>query len=141
MIILDTNVVSELMRAKPDGAVAAWLAARDPLRVTTTTITIAEIQRGIHRLPAGKRRKELEKSFAAFIDEGFRDQLLPFDRQAAFACGEVGAARERKGLHADPVDMMIAAIAKVAAATLATRNIGDFEACGVPLVNPWTEGA
>ncbi len=138
MIILDTNVISELMRPAPDVKVEAWLAGRDPLNVTTTTITIAEIQRGIHRLPAGKRRKDLERRFAVFIDEAFRDQLLPFDREAAFACGEVAAARERRGLHADPVDMMIAAIAKVSAATLATRNIGDFEACGVPILDPWT---
>lgn len=140
MIILDTNVISELMRPAPDAKVEAWLAARDPLKVTTTTITIAEIQRGIHRLPAGKRRKDLETRFAAFIDEAFRDHLLAFDREAAFACGEVAAARERKGLHADPIDMMIAAIAKVSAATLATRNTGDFEACGVLLVNPWDAG-
>lgn len=137
MIVLDTNVISELMRSEPAADVKAWLAAHDPLMIATTTITIAEIQRGIVRLPDGSRRKSLEQRFAAFVEEAFPGRLLAFDRDAAYACGEVSAARERKGLHADPVDMMIAAIVKTAEATLATRNTSDFEHSGIVLANPW----
>ena len=137
MIVLDTNVISELMRPAPDGGVRAWIAAKDPLELAITTITVAEIRRGIVRLPNGRQRKRLEEKFSAFVEEGFAGRLLVFDRAAAFACGEVSAARERKGLHADAVDMMIAAIVKSAAATLATRNTSDFEQCGIGLANPW----
>jgi len=137
MIVLDTNVISELMRPAPDAGVRTWLAAQDPLDLATTTITIAEIRRGIVRLPNGKQRKRLEERFSAFVEEAFPGRLLVFDRDAAYACGEVAAARERKGLHADAVDMMIAAIVKAAGATLATRNTRDFEECGIALANPW----
>lgn len=137
MIVLDTNIISEIMRPAPDAAVASWLAARDPLDLATTCITIAEIQRGIVRLPNGKRRKSLDERFSAFVEDAFQGRLLAFDKEAAYACGEVSAARERTGRHADAVDMMIAAIAKVAGATLATRNTGDFEECGIALANPW----
>jgi toxin FitB len=137
VIVLDTNVISELMRPAPDTGVKTWLAAQDPLELATTTITVAEIQRGIVRLADGRRRKSLEERFSAFVDEAFRGRLLAFDRDAAYACGDVSAARERKGLHADAVDMMIAAIVKTAEATLATRNISDFAECGIALANPW----
>lgn len=137
MIVLDTNVISELMRPAPDDGVKAWISAKDPLELAVTTITVAEIQRGIVRLPKGRQRKRLEEKFSAFVEEAFTGRLLVFDQAAAYACGEVSAARERKGLHADAVDMMIAAIVKTAQATLATRNIGDFEQCGITLANPW----
>ena len=137
MIVLDTNVISELMRPAPDHRVRAWLAARDPLELAITTITVAEIRRGIVRLPNGRHRKRLEEKFSAFVEEAFVGRLLVFDQAAAYACGEVSAARERTGLHADAVDMMIAAIVKSAGATLATRNTSDFEQCGIRLANPW----
>ena len=141
MIVLDTNVISEIMRPAPDAGVQAWLAEQDPLELATTTITIAEIQRGIVRLPNGQRRKNLEQRFMAFVEDAFPGRVLTFDRDSAFACGEVSAARGRKGLHADAVDMMIAAIVKIAEATLATRNTRDFEQCGIALLDPWqTEG-
>lgn len=125
------------MRPAPDRGVAAWFAAQDPLDLSTTSITVAEIQRGILRLPDGKRRKDLQTRFSAFIDDAFPDRLLAFDKAAAYACGEASAARERQGLHADAVDMMIAGVAKSAQATLATRNLSDFSDCGIALINPW----
>lgn len=141
MIVLDTNVISELMRPAPDAHVKAWLAEQDPLHLTTTTITVAELQRGIVRLPRARQRRSLEKRFSDFVEEAFGERLLTFDRDAAYACGEVSAAREGKGLHADAVDMMIAAIVKTTEATLATRNTRDFEECGIALSNPWrTQG-
>ncbi|MEE4639952.1 MAG: type II toxin-antitoxin system VapC family toxin [Wenzhouxiangella sp.] len=137
MIVLDTNVISELMRPAPDDGVKAWIAAKAPLDLAITTITVAEIRRGIVRLPNGRKRERLEEKFSAFVEEAFAGRLLVFDQSAAYACGEVSADRERKGLHADAVDMMIAAIVKSAGATLATRNTSDFELCGIGLANPW----
>ncbi len=137
MIVLDTNVISEIMRPAPDQGVAAWLAAQDPLDLATTSITLAEIQRGIVKLPKGKRRSGLEERFSAFVEEAFSGRLLVFDKDAAYVCGDVSAEREERGLHADIVDMMIAAIVKTVGATLATRNTSDFDACGIPLINPW----
>jgi predicted nucleic acid-binding protein len=137
MIILDTNIVSELMRETPDARVAHWLSRQKPLQFALTTITIAEIQRGLKRLPNGKRRSTLERNFAGFVERGFEGRVLPFDMASAMIYGEVCALRESAGLHADPLDLMIAAIAKRAQASLATRNIGDFEGCGIKLINPW----
>lgn len=141
MILLDTNVVSEMMRDQPDGRVAAWMGRQKSLHLAVSTITVAEIQRGLRRLPAGKRRKILEASFAEFIARGFEGRVLAFDEAAARIYGDVCALREAKGLHADPVDLMIAAIAKAADASIATRNTGDFEHCGIKLINPWRSGA
>ena len=138
MIILDTNIISEIMRPHPDDGVVAWLANQDPLELATTCITVAEIQRGLMRLPQGKRRRGLEERFAAFVDEAFAGRLLAFDKAAADACGVVSAAREAQGLHAETVDMMIAAMATTAQATLATRNVSDFDGCGITLINPWS---
>lgn len=137
MIILDTNVISEIMRPEPDAGVKAWLAALDPLDLAVTSITIAEIQRGIVRLPNGRRRMGLENRFAAFIEVSFAGRLLAFDKAAAYACGELSARREQKGLHADAVDMMIAGIVLTTKGALATRNLSDFNECGISLINPW----
>ena len=141
MIILDTNVISEIMRPAPDPYVVAWLAAQNSLSLTTTTITIAEIQRGICRLPQGRKRNDLTEKFEGFVAEAFSNRLLSFDISSAYLCGKVSEARDAKGLHADTVDMMIAAITKHVGAKLATRNINDFEGCGIKLINPWEGGA
>jgi len=141
VIILDTNVISEIMRPEPNAGVKAWLAAQDPLALAVTSITVAEIQRGIVRLPKGKRRKGLEDRFAAFIEASFTGRLLAFDEAAAYSCGQAAARREQKGLHADAVDMMIAGIVVSTKASLATRNTSDFEECGIRLINPWQAGS
>lgn len=137
MIVLDTNVVSELMRERPDERVVAWLGRQKSLHLAVTAITLAEIQRGLKRLPAGARRRKLEANFTEFIARGFESRILPFDEMAARIYGDVCALRESKGLHADPLDLMIAAVAKGADASLATRNTGDFDQCGIKLINPW----
>lgn len=141
MIVLDTNVISEIMRPVPDPYVMAWLAAQNSLSLTTTTITIAEIQRGICRLPTGRKREGLAERFDGFVAEAFSNRVLSLDIDSAYLCGDVSEAREAKGLHADTVDMMIASIAKRVGAKLATRNIKDFEGCGIKLINPWEGGA
>lgn len=137
MIVLDTNVISELMRVEPDPYVVAWVSAQDTLKLTLTTITVAEIMRGIWRLPEGKRQKDLQARFSGFVDEGFSGKLLEFDSKAAALCGEISALRENQGLNADMVDMMIAATVRAAGAKLATRNVTDFTGCGIDLINPW----
>ena len=137
MIILDTNIVSELMREQPSPAVADWIQSFDPNQFTITSITVAEILRGLARMAEGKRRRKLEQSFDGFIHDAFSSKILAFDEQAALLYGEISAGREKKGLPVDPVDLMITAIAKNHNAAIATRNIKDFEACGIKIINPW----
>lgn len=137
MIILDTNVITELMREVPDSKVASWIQRIDTKNLALTVIAIAEILRGIERLPKGKRRQRLEQNFKEFIQKGFRERIFPFDEEAAYVYGGIATAREKAGLSVDPVDLMIAAIAKNLQASIATRNIKDFEGCGITLINPW----
>lgn len=137
MIILDTNVVSELMRQQPDPNVINWIQSYNADRFTLTAITVAEIMRGLTRLPEGKRRRELANSFDQFINKAFSQKILPFDTRAAMIFGDLAANREKSGKSIDTVDMMIAAIAKTHSAAIATRNTRDFEACQITLMNPW----
>lgn len=137
MKILDTNVVSELMREVPDGKVAHWVETQALESLGVSVITLAEIGRGLKRLPEGKRRDGLERRFSEFIERGFRGRVFAFGEGAAGCYGNIAAMREAAGLHVDAVDLMIAAIAKEAGAAVVTRNTGDFEGCGIELVNPW----
>ena len=137
MIILDTNVIAELMREVPDTKVASWIQGIDAQNLALTVIAIAEILRGIERLPKGKRRQRLEQSFKEFIQKGFNGRIFPFDEAAAYLYGGLAAFREKSGFSVDPVDLMIASIAKNLHASIATRNIKDFEGCGINLIDPW----
>jgi toxin FitB len=136
VIILDTNVTSELMRAQPDRAVTQWLAAQSPTELFSTVITVAEISYGLERLPRGRRRTALEQSYQALFI-GMADQVLPFDVEAALLYGPLVATKERAGIAMDPMDAQIACIAACRGAMIATRNERDFADCGVPLSNPW----
>ena len=138
MIILDTNVVSELMRQESDPAVQEWARSQKTVNLAITTVTIAEIERGLKRLPTGKRRKDLEIRFSSFVSKAFDGRILSFDAAAARCYGGLAAKREAKGLHVDALDLMICAIASDVKASISTRNIGGFDGCGVVLVNPWT---
>ena len=137
MIILDTNVISELMRVNPEPIVLKWIEGQKATNLAITAIGIAEIQRGILRLPKGKKRKTLHENFIAFIENAFAGRILPFDERAAYLYGEIASDREKAGFNTDAIDLMIAAIAKNYNATIATRNIKDFKDCGVKLINPW----
>lgn len=137
MIILDTNVISELMRVNPEPIVLKWIEGQKATNLSITAIGIAEIQRGILRLPKGKKRKTLHENFIAFIENAFAGRILPFDERAAYLYGEIASDREKAGFNTDAIDLMIAAIAKNYNATIATRNIKDFKDCGVKLINPW----
>jgi toxin FitB len=124
-------------RAEPDKNVSRWIAAQKTINLAVTAITLAEVHRGLSRLPNGKRRKSFEERFTIFVRDGFNGRILPFDEHAAKAYGSIAAGREKEGLHCDAVDLMIAAIASNFDASIATRNTGDFEGCEIKLVNPW----
>ena len=137
MILLDTNVISELMRENPEERVRHWIGLQKPTRLALCTISIAEIQRGLRRLPKGKRRSRLESGFAAFIAEAFEGRIFSFDQDAANAYGDIAARCEKVGINTDAVDLMIAAVAHTQDAAIATRNVKDFNGCGVKIINPW----
>ena len=137
MIVLDTNVISELMAPKPDASVERWIAARPSSALYTTSITQAEILFGVRLLAKGKRRDEVEAAAEAMFDRVFADRLLTFGRDAARAYARIAAERRRRGKPIAALDAQIAAIARAAGASLATRNIADFAGCGIGLENPW----
>lgn len=136
MIVIDTNVLSELMRPTPDPAVVAWMSTVMPGDAATTAVTIAEIGHGIARLPMGKRREQLTQVFASLSAE-IAHEVLPFDLAAAECFPGIAQARESAGRPMDELDGMIAAICASRGAALATRNERDFEGTGVDVVNPW----
>lgn len=136
MIVLDTNVVSELMRATPEPAVLAWLRQTSSTGLYTTAVTVAEIRYGIARLPEGRRRQTLHQA-ANEIFAAFPRQVLPFDLAAATAYADVVADRESDGNPISGFDAQIAAICRSQAATLATRNTKDFTGIGITIIDPW----
>ena len=140
MILLDTNVISELMRPAPAPAVVAFLRGQTLADVFTSSVGEAEIRYGIARRPAGRRRDELEAAFAAFMAEGFGDRVMGFDRACAAGYAMARTAREAIGQPVTLPDALIAGTALAFGATIATRNVGDFAQCGVPVVNPWEAG-
>ena len=137
MIVLDTNIVSELMRPAPAPQVEAWLAAQDGERVFFTAVGEAELQYGVAILPPGRRRDALAEAIGKMLDEDFRERVLPFDRVAARAYAVVAAERRAAGHPISQFDCQIAAIARAHGAVIATRNTGDFEGCGIDVVDPW----
>ncbi len=137
MIIVDTNVVSELMRPAPETAVREWVRSRDP-QLRTTSISLAEIRYGIERLPNG-RRKDVLRTTADDVFGAFEDQVLPFDAAAALEYALIVTNRDDAGLPIDGFDAQIAAICSVHRATLATRNVKDFHGTGIDVMNPWED--
>ncbi|MGC1818154.1 MAG: type II toxin-antitoxin system VapC family toxin [Casimicrobiaceae bacterium] len=137
MIVLDTNVLSELMRAEPAEAVVRWITTQPGESLYTTTITQAEILHGVMLLPAGKRRAALEAGVEAMFSEDFAERILPFGSDAALSYARIASSRQRVGVPMSSFDAQIAAIALSARASLATRNVKDFVHCGVEVVDPW----
>ena len=138
MIVIDTNVVSELMRAADaDANVVAFADAFPRTALYTTSIVEAEILSGIARLPEGRRRAGLEDDARRMFAEEFAGRVLAFDRNAAAAYAAILEARRAIGRPLEGFDGLIAAVARSAGFRVATRNIADFEGCGVALVNPW----
>ena len=141
MIILDTSVLSELLRPDPARQVERWLAAQDGTKVYFTTVGEAELRHGVAILPKGRRRNALATAIEGLLDEDFRDRILPFDRPAARAYATIAAERRAAGRPISQFDCQIAAIARAREATVATRNTSDYEGCGIALIDPWTFGA
>jgi|ERR1039457_711480 predicted nucleic acid-binding protein len=140
MIVVDTNVASELMRPSPAVAVRDWVRAQRARELCTTAITVAEIRYGIERLPGG-RRKEALVTAAVEIFARFADQILPFDVAAAEQYALIVSERDGLGLPIDGFDAQIAAICRTRGAALATRNLADFRQTGVDVIDPWLVGS
>jgi toxin FitB len=139
MIIIDTNVISELARFPADPRVLAWAGSIETTQFWTTAITEAEIKYGLARLPAGRRRDDLTQASMHVLNVILSGRILPFDRRATDAYGAFLAQRVRDGRTIDIADAMIAAIARAnGASLLATRNLHHFHGCGVPLFDPWS---
>ena len=134
MILLDTNVVSELMKAAPDLIVRDWLRSHEAELFCLSAVTVAEICFGLDRLPTGRRRADLHARFETFAGAL---TVLPLDETAAREAGRFRALRMAQGLTTQPSDMMIAGIAAVAGAALATRNVRDFALLPIALQDPW----
>ena len=137
MILLDTNVLSELMRSNPSPTVSAWVAQQSSAELCTSSITEAEILYGIELLAKGKRREQLLAAADAMFTEDFAGRDHGFDQDAARAFSKIAAHRRGLGKPISHADAQIAAIAQVLNARLATRNIGDFVDCGIQVIDPW----
>jgi toxin FitB len=135
MIVLDTNVVSELMKAAPSETVVSWIVGNSA-ELVTTAITLAEVRYGIRRLPDGRRRQLLVEA-ADEVFAAFADQVLPFDAAAATQYANLVDERDRAGSPIAGFDAQIAAICRANSAALATRNVKDFLAVGVDVIDPW----
>jgi predicted nucleic acid-binding protein len=137
LVVLDSNVVSELMRTAPEPEVLAWVDRQDAARVCTTSVTVAEVRYGIARLPSGRRQEALWAA-ADDVFTVFADRVLPFDATAAVHYADVVVERERAGAPISALDAQIAAVCRVHAAALATRNTADFDGLGLELTDPWS---
>lgn len=138
MIVLDTNVLSELMRASPADPVVAWVGSRAALELHTTAVTQAEILFGIATMPAGRKRAAAESAAQRMFGVVLAGRVLPFATDAATHYGVIASDRRKAGRPISVMDAQIAAIARAAGATLATRNVRDFEGTGLRVVDPWT---
>jgi hypothetical protein len=136
-VLLDTNVLSELLRARPDSTVLAWFASQPANGLFVSAMTQAEMMLGARLLPAGKRRQRLEQALEAMFLEDFAGRVLPFASASAADYAAVVATRRGAGTPISQFDGQIAAIALSHRLGLATRNVSDFEGCGLALTNPW----
>ena len=139
MILLDTNVISELMRAEPAQIVLDWFGNHDAGDLFISAVTEAELLTGVANLPEGQRRDRLQLAIDAMIDQDFQARVIPFDSPAAKAYAEIAAQRRVAGRPIAEADCQIAAIASATNAVVATRNVRDFDGCGVRVINPWND--
>jgi hypothetical protein len=137
VILVDTNVVSEFARARPSATVRVWFNSQLPEELFLCAPVLAELRYGIERLPAGRRRAILEEAVSRIVSEGFPDRILPLDRDAAQEFGRIVATRDRRGRRISTMDGLIAAIAAVHGATIATRDVSDFADLGLKIINPF----
>jgi predicted nucleic acid-binding protein len=140
VIILDTNVLSALMRTVPDPAVVAWLDRQPAESIWITSITVFEARLGLSLLPQGRRRRTLEAAFARLLEDDLENRVVDFDVAAATSAASLATERQRRGRPADMRDTQIAGIVLARRATLATRNVRQFADLNVSSVDPWTAG-
>jgi toxin FitB len=138
VIILDTNVVSEPSQPQPSPVVLKWLVTQDATQLFATAPTEAELHYGLALMPDGKRREQLSAAIRQFLERELDGRILPFDRAAAREFGAITAARRKAGRTIKVFDSQIAAIARAHGAAVATRDVDDFEHCGIKIINPWT---
>jgi toxin FitB len=139
MIILDTNVLSALMRPEPEAVVLKWLDKQPESSIWTTSITLMEIRYGLQSMPAGRRREQMTQELESVLREDIEGRCASFDIAAAEQAAELMALRRRSGRPVELRDTMIAGIALASRATLATRNTSHFEDLSVPVINPWKD--
>jgi predicted nucleic acid-binding protein len=137
VIILDTNVLSALMRKAPEARVVGWLDRQPTESVWITSITLFEARLGLALLPKGRRQRTLEAAFTRLLQEDLENRVLDFDGAAATEAASLAAERQRTGRPVDMRDTQIAGIALARHAMLATRNVRHFQDLKVPVVNPW----
>jgi predicted nucleic acid-binding protein len=137
VIVLDTNVVSELMRTSPEPEVVRWVDAFNPTDVFITVVTAAELMYGVARLPEGRRKERLSVKVSALLTDDFADQVLPFDELVAVHYADIVVSRERFGRPISLADAQTAAICRHWGADVATRHVTDFTDTGVHVVDPW----
>ena len=137
MIILDTNIISELMKAAPDPRVITWIDQQDAMALFTTSITIAEIMYGLSVLTESRRRVLLKEAFDRVLSSAFKHRILVFDEAAALFYGQLMGHRKTMGQPLSVLDGQIAAMTRVNQMSLATRNTRDFIDCGLTLINPF----
>jgi predicted nucleic acid-binding protein len=137
MFVLDTNILSAMMRLQVEPQVATWIAAQPANLLFTTSLSQAEILSGLAIMDEGRRRFDLEAAAREMFLEDFDGRVLPFDTRAATAYADIFAARRRAGRPATTIDLMIASVARSHDASVVTRDTGGFEGCGLALINPW----
>lgn len=138
--LLDTNVISEGAKPRPDAGVMDWLASIDEEQLHLSIVSLAELRHGIERLDAGRRKTALDLWLTEHLPARFDNRLLPVDAETADAWGRIVAAAQAVGRPMGAMDAFIAATAKQHQLTLVTRNVADFEATGIRLFNPWSQG-
>ena len=141
MIVLDTNVLSEALKPSPDETVLRWLAEQNAQSVYTTAITQAEILYGLEMLPPGKKRSRLHAAVMQLFADEFPSRILSFDSESALVYPKIVARRARSGRPISQFDALIASVCQARNATVATRNVRDFEDCGLRIINPWDAGS
>jgi predicted nucleic acid-binding protein len=137
VFILDTNVLSAMMRLQLEPAVASWIAVQPADLLFTTSLSQAEILSGLAILPDGRRRRDLEVAARTMFLEDFDGRVLSFDMKAAAAYADIFVSRRRTARPTPPIDLMIASVARSHGASVVTRDASGFEDCGITVINPW----
>jgi toxin FitB len=139
MYVLDTNIISELIRPRPNDGVVQWIGNQSLSYLYTTAVTKAEIYYGVHILPEGKRRTALERALNQIFNTGLQNRILEFNSNSAMAFAMIASNRKKAGIPISNADAQIAAICSQHGYQLVTRNVSDFVVCGIEVINPFSD--